>query len=180
MESDEFGEIGYAVIDVEALILGSVKVVEQVACIIISAANKNEIFAEKHMVYQPFDATGLVEHYRQPPSVVHKALYGYKLVTNDDPVHDNPAIHPSWSAVRNRIRKILRRRAINIYAKGASLERTVFGSCLEIKDLEWTGCPVYPYQVHDPLEECRFFAKYVPELHQTFSNDIESMKMLLQ
>lgn len=164
MESDEFGDIGYAVIDVEALILGPVKVVEQVACVIISAATCQEIFAEKHMVYQPFGPDGLVTHYGQPMSVVQKAIDGYTYITRDDPVHNDPMIHPTWSAVRNRIRKILRRRAIRIYAKGASLERTVFGSTLDICDLEWTGCPRYPEPVHDPLLECRFFSQYIPEL----------------
>jgi hypothetical protein len=164
MEEDEFGEIGYAVVDVEALMLGPVKVVEQVACVIMSAATGKEIFGEKHIVYQPFNAEGLLNHYGQPPEVVQKAIDGYTHVTHDDPVHDDPLIHPTWSAVRNRIRKILRRRAIKVYAKGASLERTVFGSTLEIQDLEWWGCPKYPEAVHDPLLECRFFAKYIPEI----------------
>jgi hypothetical protein len=164
MEADEFGEIGYAVIDVEALMLGPVKVVEQVACVIMSADTGKEIFGEKHMVYQPHDFGGLMSKYGQPESVVRKAIEGYVHVTHDNPVHDNPMIHPTWSAVRNRIRKILRRRAIRVYAKGASLERTVFGSSLEIQDLEWFGCPKYPEAVHDPLLECRFFAQYIPEL----------------
>lgn len=163
MEKDEFGEIGYAVIDVEALLLGPVKVVEQLGCVIMSASDGAEVFAEKHMVYQPYDAEGLVRHYGQPPEVVRTAMDGYTMVTGDDPLHDDPARFPSWSAVRNRIRKILKRRAIRVYAKGAALERTVFGSALEIFDLEWTGCPRYPEKIHDPLEECRFFARFIPE-----------------
>lgn len=164
METDEFGEIGYAVIDVEALMLGPVKVVEQVACILLAASTGCEVFAEKHMVYQPFDAAGLCAHYGQPPEVVKRAIDGYILVTRDNPVHNDPRINPSWSAVRNRIRKILRRRAIKVYAKGAALERTVFGTSMEIQDLEWYGCEKYPLPVHDPLLECRFFAKFIPEL----------------
>jgi hypothetical protein len=163
MEADEFGEIGYAVIDVEALLLGPVKVVEQVACIIMSSATGKEIFAEKHMVYQPFDANGLVMHYGQSMDVVRRAIDGYVHVTRDNPVHDDPMNNPTWSAVRNRLRKILRRRAIRVYAKGASLERTVFGSTIDVQDLEWWGCPKYPEAVHDPLLECRFFANYIPE-----------------
>jgi hypothetical protein len=164
MEADEFGEIGYAVIDVEALMLGPVKVVEQIACIIVSAASGSEVFAEKHVVFQPFNKEGLVAHYGQPLDLVQRAIDGYVKVTGDDPVHDNPRDHPPWSAVRNRLRKILRRRAIKIYAKGAALERTVFGSTLDIQDLEWYGCPKYPLEIHDPLAECRFFAQYIPEL----------------
>jgi hypothetical protein len=164
MERDEFGEIGYAVIDVEALILGPVKVVEQVACVIISASTGLEVFAEKHIVYQPYDANGLVQHYGQSMETTMIAIDGYVTVTHDNPIHDDSRIHPSWGAVRNRLRKILRRRAIKIYAKGANLERIVFGSTLDIDDLEWFGCPKYPEKVHDPLLECRFFARYIPEL----------------
>jgi hypothetical protein len=164
MENDEFGEIGYAVIDVEALLLGPVKVVEQIACVIVSASTGKETFAEKHIVYQPYDVPGLVAHYVQPEAVVRAAVDGYVMITGDDPVHDDPLVHPTWSAVRNRLRKILRRRAIKVYAKGAELERIVFGSTLEIYDLEWTGCPRYPEKIHDPLKECRFFAQYIPQL----------------
>ena len=164
MEKDEFGDIGYAVIDVEVLLLGPVKVVEQLACIIMSSTDGKEVFSEKHIVYQPHDKENLILRYGQPESVVQRAIDGYTMVTQDNFVHDDPLIHPSWSAVRNRIRKILRRRAIKVYAKGAGLERIVFGSSLDIDDLEWYGCPKYPGMIHDPLEECRFFAKYIPEL----------------
>lgn len=116
------------------------------------------------MVYQPYDAYQLCCQYRQPPWTVDGAIRAYIMITNDNPVHDNPSIHPMWSAVRTRIRKILSRRAIKIYAKGAALERTVFGRAMKIDDLEWTGCPKYPERVHDPLLECRFFAQYIPEL----------------
>lgn len=167
MEADEFGELGYAVIDVEALMLGAVKVVEQVACVIMSASTGSEIFAEKHMVYQPFNAEGLSKYYSHPVSAVQNAIAGYTCVTHDNPVHDNPMVNPPWNAVRNRIRKILTRRAIRIYAKGAALERTVFGSSMAIQDLEDFNCPKYPGAVHDPLLECRFFAQYIPELRST-------------
>ena len=52
-----------------------------------------------------------------------------------------------------------------MYAKGASLERTVLGSYLNIQDLEWYGCPKYPGELHDPLQECIFFSDYVPEIY---------------
>jgi hypothetical protein len=164
MEIDEFGEIGYAVIDVEALLLGSVKVVEQVAVVLMSASTGAEIFAEKHMVYQPENADALEAHYGQPRHVIDAAIDAYSRITGDDYVHDDPMNNPSWRAVRNRVRKILRRRAIRVYAKGADLERIVFGSSMNIKDLAHYGCPRYPGAIHDPLEECRFFAGYIPEL----------------
>lgn len=164
MEEDEFGEIGYAVIDVEALMLGRIKVVEQIACVILSAATGNVVFAEKHFVYQPYDVPGLCAHYGCPLNCVSKSVSIYRQMTGDDPVHMDPMTNPTWSAVRNRLRKILRRRAIKVYAKGAALERTVMGSFLCIQDLEWYGCPKYPEEIHDPLKECLFFSQYIPEI----------------
>lgn len=164
MEFDEFGEIGYAVIDVEALLLGKVNVVEQIACVIISAASGKEVFSEKHIVYQPYGERGLVSKYGETVERVRRAIDGYKLVTCDNHVHDDPVKNPPWNAVRNRLRKILRRRAIKVYAKGADLERSVFGHTMNIQDLEWYGCPKYPKRIHDPLDECRFFSQYIPEI----------------
>jgi hypothetical protein len=164
MENDEFGEMGYAVLDVEALILGPIKVVEQVACVIMSSATGREVFAEKHYVYQPYGLESLVQHYGQPMPIVQRAVDGYVKVTGDNPLHDDPSTQPTWSAVRNRLRKILGRRAISVYAKGAALERTVFGTAMNIRELETYGCPRYPGRLHDPLDECRFFSGYIPEL----------------
>lgn len=167
MENQEFGEPGYAVIDVEALILGPrVRVVEQVAFVLMSSATGREILSEKHMVLQQDDLKELCNHYSQKLDVVNNAVLAYRRITGDDPVHADPMIHPSWSAVKNRVRKILRHRAIKVYAKGAALERTVFGYSIEIDDLENYGCPKYPLAIHDPLEECRFFSRYIPELQK--------------
>lgn len=169
MEHQEFGEPAYAVIDVEALILGPVvRVVEQVGVVLLSASTGQEIMGEKHIVYQPHDSAHLCWWYRQPPEVVEYAVSAYRRITGDEPVHNDPMVHPTWSAVRTRLRKILRRRAIKVYAKGAALERTVFGRAFEIDDLEYYGCPKYPLAVHDPLEECRFFAQYIPELQRVY------------
>lgn len=170
MENQEYGEPGYAVIDVEALILGPiVRVVEQVGVVLVSASTGEEIFGEKHIVFQPYDETHLSWWYQQPPEVVRYASFAYRRITGDDPLHADPMMHPSWCAVRTRLRKILRRRAIKVYAKGAALERTVFGRSFEIDDLEDTGCPKYPEAIHDPLEECRFFARYIPELQRLYT-----------
>lgn len=165
MEGVEFGESGYAVVDVEAICLGTVYVVEQVACVIMSAATGNEIFAEKHIVFQPHDRDGIVAVYNRPKEEVDRGVDGYIKVTGDNPVHNDPSIHVPWNAVRNRLKKILRRRAYRIYAKGAGLERKVFGEAVPIWDLEWYNCPKYPEKIHDPLKECRFFARYIPELN---------------
>ena len=175
MEAQEFGDVGYAVIDVEALMVGPiVKIVEQVAFVLVSASDGRELLAEKHIVYQHFNAEELAVHYNQSAQTIENAVAIYKRLTQDDPVHSDPAVYPTWSAVRNRIRKILRRRAIKIYAKGAGLERTVFGKSFDIYDLEWSGCPKFPEAVHDPLEECRFFSKYIPEMrHIYFPEDVQ-------
>lgn len=167
MEQLEFGEPGYAVIDVEALILGPVmRIVEQVGFVLISSSTGSEIMGEKHIVYQPYDDSSLAAQYGQPQEVVDYASSAYKRITGDDPIHNDPMKHPTWCAVKTRLRKILRHRAIKVYAKGAALERTVFGKAFPIYDLEWTGCPKYPLSIHDPLEECRFFANYIPELQR--------------
>lgn len=171
IENEEFGERGYAVIDVEALILGPVvRVVEQIAVVLMSASTGEEIFAEKHNVWQPKDHRELSDFYGQPFEVVDRAISAYGRITGDNYLHDDALRHPVWRAVKTRIRKILRHRAIKIYAKGASLERTVFGGSIPIADLEWSGCPKYPYALHDPLEECRFFSQYIPELQRVYSN----------
>jgi hypothetical protein len=174
MEDDEFGEIGYAVIDVEALILGPVvRVVEQIAFVIMSAATGEEVLAEKYMIYQPYDISDLCYRYNQPFHVVSNSVMAYRRITGDEPVHADVQAHFPWNAVKNRIRKILRRRAIKVYAKGAALERTVFSNTLTIADLEDTQCPKYPYSPHDPLAECRFFADYVPELQHFHAQPTE-------
>lgn len=171
MEGVEFGEAGYGLVDVEALIIGPrVKVVEQVAILLISAETGDELVAEKHIVYQPYDTSALSAKYGQDIRTVIGSVEAYKRITGDDPVHSDPSIHPSWSAVRNRVRKIFRRRAIRVYAKGAGLERTVFGTSFDIDDLEWYNCPKYPGLIHDPLEECRFFSKYVPEMQRLWQS----------
>lgn len=170
MEEAEFGELGYATIDVEALVIGpTARIVEQVAFVLMSAENGREILAEKWYVWQPNDVEGLCNWTRQPLAVVNRAVAAYREITHDDHVHNDPAVHYPWSAVRNRVRKILRRRAIKIYAKGAALEREVFNHSLDIHDLEDVEnpkCPRYPYMPHDPLEECRWFSRYVPELQR--------------
>jgi hypothetical protein len=172
MEAAEFGDIGYAVIDVEALLIGPrIKLVEQVAFILVSPSTGQELLAEKHMVYQPLGVAELVSTYGQPKEVVEAATSAYTRITDDvNFVHADPMTYPSWSATRNRIRKILRRRAIKVYAKGAALERAVFKDSLFIDDLEWSGCPKYPLSVHDPLLECRFFARFIPELQYFYAN----------
>jgi hypothetical protein len=166
----EFGEPGYATIDVEALIIGpTTKIVEQVAFVLTSASTGEELLAEKWMVWQPNDIMGLCNWCRQPLPSVARAVRAYVDITHDEPVHNDPTIHYSWSAVRNRVRIILRRRAIKIYAKGAALERDVFNHSLDIHDLEDVQdpkCEKYPYMPHDPLEECRWFAKFIPELQR--------------
>lgn len=151
-------------IDVEAVILPMVNVVEQLGVVLMSAASGEELLAERHMVYQPLDACDLSAEYELPYDLVNRSVLAYRHITGDNPVHADPTTNVPWNAVRNRIRKILRRRAIKIYAKGAGLERSVFSGTLVVHELEDVGCPKYPGEFHDPLEECRFFSRYIPEL----------------
>lgn len=163
---NEFGDMGYAVVDVEALLLGPrVRVVEQVGYVLRSATTGAELLAEKFIVYQPHGVDALVANYSQPRSVVDQAVAAYCRITGDpSPVHDDPGLHPSWAAVKYHINRVLKARAFKVYAKGADLERRVFGTLFAIHELELFGCPKYPGAIHDPLEECRFFSRYIPEL----------------
>jgi len=164
MEDAELGEPGYILIDVEAVLMGKIKVVEQVAIVIMSMSTGDEVLGERYMVYQPMTAEELAQHYGKPVQMAQKSAEAYTRITGDTIVHDDPATNPTWSAVRNRVRKICRRRAIRVYAKGAELERSVFNGAFPIDDLELYGCPKYPGKLHNPLDECRFFSGYVPEI----------------
>lgn len=154
----------YAVIDVEALVLGSVvNVVEQVAFVLYDV-NGREVWAEKHSIYQPYDIANLVAIYGVPQAIVEKSVEAYKRITGDDPVHSDHAKHERWSEVRKHIQKSCQYHAAAVYAKGTSLEASVFYGAIEFLDLAWWGCPKYPLPIHDPLKECRFFATYIPEI----------------
>jgi hypothetical protein len=165
------GQIYYAVIDVEALILGDViNIVEQVAFVLYNIDGA-EVWAEKHMIYQPRTGRELSKIYGVDMEVVQRSVDAYTRITGDDPVHNNASTFEKWANVRNHIQKACRDHAAAVYAKGTSLEASVFYGVIEFRDLAWFGCPKYPLALHDPLKECRFFAQWIPEIRsQSFNN----------
>jgi len=165
------GRIYYAVIDVEALILGNViNIVEQVAFVLYSLDGA-EVWAEKHMIYQPHTGEALSRMYGVDMEIVQRSVDAYKRITGDEPVHSNMRTFERWSDVRRHIQKACHDHASTVYAKGTSLEASVFYGTIEFQDLAWFGCPRYPLPLHDPLKECRFFAQWIPEIrNQAYNN----------
>lgn len=166
------GKSYYAVIDVEALILGDViNIVEQIAFVLYNI-NGVEVWAEKHMIYQPNNVDSLSKMYGVSRETVQKSVDAYSRITQDDPVHANSKVFSRWSNVRKHIQRACRDHAAVVYAKGPALEASVFYGTIEFLDLAWWGCPKYPLAVHDPLLECRFFAQFIPEIRQYAYNEI--------
>ena len=153
----------YAVIDVEALVMGRVDVVEQAAILLVDSYGR-EVLGEKHMIFQPLSAEQLASSYNLDRADVDRGIYGYELVTQDGYVHADPSTYERWGAVRKRIQLICQYYATVVYAKGIDLEDRVFYGELPFYDLAWFGAKRYPLPVHDPLMECRFFSQFVPDL----------------
>lgn len=157
------GRAYYAVIDVEALVMGRVDVVLQAAIVLVDAYGR-EVLGEKHMVYQPLTADQLAASYNLDRSFVDRGIQGYEMITQDSYVHADANRFERWGAVRKRIQQICQRHAVAVYAKGIDLEYRVFYGELPFYDLAWYGCPKYPLPVHDPLMECRYFSAFIPDL----------------
>jgi hypothetical protein len=157
------GRAYYAVIDVEALIIGNMDIVEQVAIVFVDMWGR-EALGVKYQIYQPMNASQIAYSYGIDQQLVQKGIDGYTLVTHDNYIHDNPYSCERWGAVRKRIINMCELHAIEVYAKGIDLEYRVFYGELPFLDLAWWGCPKYPGEVHDPLCECRFFSQYIPDL----------------
>lgn len=153
----------YAVVDVEAIVLSkTINIVEQAAIVLVDMWGY-EVLAEKFMIYQPLDTAAISQKFGVSPIKVAKAIAGYSRITGDDPVHPDDSKYHNWNYVRKYILRLCRNYAISVYAKGISLENSVFYGELPLKDLEWWGTPKFPWPVHDPLAECRFFAQFIPE-----------------
>ena len=157
------GRSYFAVIDVEALVMDRIDVVEQVAIVLVDLFGR-EVLGEKHMIYQPLDSGGLSRSYGVGIDNVQKAIDGYRKVTRDDYIHRDPFAYERWGPVRKRLTQICRDYAVAVYAKGIALEYRVFYGELPFWDLAWWSAPKYPGEVHDPLCECRFFSQYIPDL----------------
>lgn len=157
------GRSYYAVIDVEALVMGHVDVVLQAAIVVVDAYGC-EALAEKHMVYQPLTAPQLEASYKLEPSIVDRGIRGYETITQDSYIHADSTRYARWGAVRKRLQQICQRYAVVVYAKGIDLEYRVFYGELPFYDLAWYGATKYPLPVHDPLMECRYFVQFIPDL----------------
>ena len=157
------GKAYYAVIDVEALVLGKMDIVEQVAIVLVDMFGY-EVLGEKHMIYQPMSAVQISKAYGLDSVIVQKGIDGYKLVTHDDYIHADVYNYERWGSIRKRTIQICHLYAMAVYAKGISLEYRVFYGELPFWDLAWWGAPKYPGEVHDPLSECRFFSQFIPDL----------------
>jgi len=157
----------YAVVDVEAIVVpGIINIVEQIAYVLCDQ-NGMEVLAEKYFVYQPKSESDIAAEYGIPLEVVRKSADAYRSITGDEPIHSDKSKYTEWAVVKRHILEILKERAYLIYAKGINLENSVFNGELPLRDLAWWGVPKYPYQVHDPLDECRFFSKYIPEIKKS-------------
>ena len=162
----------YAVIDVEALILGNViNIVEQIAFVLYDIDGA-EVWAEKHMITQPHTGEELSKMYSVDMGVVQRSVDAYRRITGDDPIHRDPRAFERWSDVRKHIQKACHDHALSVYAKGPSLEISVFYGAIDFQDLAFFGCPKYPLSPHDPLKECRFFAQWIPEIRDRASNNM--------
>ena len=124
-----------------------------------------EVLAEKHMIYQPLDTLQVAAAYNVKLDEVKRSSDAYKRITADDPVHKDVRRYERWSDVRKRVRGICHDYAMRVYAKGMTLENSVFYGELELYDLEDYNCPKFPFPIHDPLQECRFFAQFVPDIY---------------
>lgn len=152
------------IIDFEALVLGkNVIIIEDVGLVVVNNLTRELQFAMRSQVAQPYTDEELALKYNTSLSSVRNAIAGYYKVTGQ-----NTYIHPydkntiSFSALRRYISSILHDYSCIVWAKGASLERKVLPG-VYIYDLEDYGCPSFPKDInHDPLEECLFFANYLP------------------
>jgi hypothetical protein len=160
-------QAGAAIIDVEALVIGNIKpivVVEQVGIVIIDHYTGNEALARRYNVYQPFDFYNLCEKYAAPPKLIQKAIDGYCTITSDNYIHSDLSNSMRWLEVRRSVIDVCKKYATSIWAKGIQLEQFLFQPELTFQDLVYWGCPKYPYMPHDPLAECKYFKKWVPQV----------------
>lgn len=170
----EGGKCFYAVIDAEAIVLSNVvndsgnlvniNVVESIAFVLYNI-DGTQVWGERHEIYQPHNAEKLAKIYGVRKELVQTSYDAYKRITGDpNPVHADPLIHKRWCEIRKHIQRACEDHAIVVYAKGTTLEASIFYGAIEFVDLALYGCPKYPYPVHDPFKECQFFAQFIPEI----------------
>lgn len=150
-----------AVIDIEALVMKNFVLVEQIGFIIIDRFGR-ELFAKKFYIEQPLNERELSERYSFNAGALRAAINGYEWVTGDSYIHPKTRYTYTWSEACTVLHGIINQYRPIIWAKGAALERRVFGMYI-INELEDFGCPKYPSErKHDPLEECWYFSQFIP------------------
>ena len=151
-----------AVIDIEALVMENFVLVEQIAVVIVDYIGR-ELYGNNFYIEQPLHMEELMQRYAVSRRSLRKAIEGYQKVTQDSYVHPKTHRTYTWKGACAMLHAVMQQyQPITIWAKGANLERRVFGAIYVIYELEDFGCPKYPKDVHDPLQECRFFCQYIP------------------
>lgn len=146
----------------EAIVLPGADIVEQVGFVHLDVFN-NEIFGYKFIVTQQLAVLDIAARYGLSAEVVKRACANYSKITADSIIHNEGH---RWCDVRSYIAQLCGDPYVCAFAKGAALERRLFGRYFPIYELEDFQCPKYPLPIHDPLEECRFFARntFIPSI----------------
>lgn len=152
----------FLVIDLEALVFSPEHaIVEQVGFIIVDQWC-HFVSGGKFIVRQVISENGLQQLF--PGANVPLAIENYKRCTGDmDYIHCNEA-DAEWEVIRTLMVQISRTIVCATFAKGAALEQLLFRDDIYFIDLKSYRCPRYPYALHDPADECRFFALFIPFL----------------
>ncbi|MDD5753159.1 MAG: hypothetical protein PHN45_00195 [Methylococcales bacterium] len=152
------------VIDVEALVFPEPAqcVVEQIGFCIVDDYG-NTVTSSKINVSQPYYNTQLSTQLGVDINLVNRSIYFYEKITHDSYIHTG-ACYVSENTALDMVVQMAQASNSTVYAKGCALEKRVFGDRLVFEDLEWYACPKYPHSVHDPLQECLFFAKFIPSM----------------
>jgi hypothetical protein len=158
----------HAIIDVEALITRKIIIIEQIGIVVVSE-DASIVYEEHHIIVkQPLTIEQLETRFDIPKQQLYHAIYGYNLVTGDNYIHN---VGMSWRSAKAIVIKIIKQYNAIAWAKGADLERKIFEKDLVIYDLADFGCPKYPWKIHNPLNECRYFAQFIPKINSFFNTN---------
>ena len=162
------------VIDLEAIVITKnactaptlEMVIEQAAYIVVNQDCEIVLWG-KYIVEQLMDVKELMTYFQSDFDTVHKAMQGYFRCTRDFRFVHNASDCLPWNVVKTTIENISANVAAKTYAKGALLEDAAFDGRIAFEDLNFCECPKYPYSPHDPADECRFFAMFIPPLNNS-------------
>lgn len=91
-----------AVIDIEALLLKNIVLVEQIGFLIRNNTGV-ELFGKRYIIEQPLSQREIEERYQLDHYTVMKAIEGYQKVTGDDYVHPKSRETYTWTEACNDI-----------------------------------------------------------------------------